>query len=1009
MIRRRATAYAPATRTALAVLVGLLCSALPAAAQGPTPQPVPVAAPSDLPFLRVDAGFHTQVINRFAQDRDGHLIVTASDDKTLRVWNAATGAALATLRVPISEGHEGALYAVAISPDGKTLLAGGYTGVTWDGGFAVYMFDLETQQLWGQVSRLPGPIDHLAYSPDGGSFAVAMGGTAGIWLIDANTGARIAADDDFRARATWVDFDAHGRMVATGFDGDVRLYDARGRRLARTTPVAGGHPYAVAFSPDGGTVAVGYADQPRVALLSAQTLSPQAMLAVPGEAGRGGLGAVAWARDGSLLAAGSLRGRDGSTVLRHWPAGGAGPAVDRPGLRDTVSQVAAANDGDVLLAGADPALLRLDRAGRTVFRDQGLGLDFRDMAGRRFKASADGLSVEMQTKSMQTPWLVNMAERTVTAAGPARALTPVPAPVAGPAASVADWHNAPRPRIGGQPVRLEPEELSRAYAVAPKRGFVVLGTDYELRVFRPDARMVDAVPLPAPAWAVAVSGDGRTVIAAVGDGTLRWFGLDDSGHLQPRIAMFLAADGQRWLAWTAEGQFDHSDRGGETLAGLQLNRSRAQAPEWFSFAQMYRLFYAPDTVAARLRGQVASAPAPGVDDLRHMLASVSPPGIDVSALCWAGARGEDCHPVAPSSTVRGVRYGAGDGMEFALPADARAVTVLYHLNGSAPESSAVDLFVNGRNAGRATAASSRSRPGEMRQTAQVEVGLNRIQLRAYDRDGLTYAQTRLIGVRRAVPAPDSATAAAPKHKLFILAVGIDHYPSTINSLNYAVADARAVANTIRAHAPSDYAATELTELYDQAASASSVLGAIGAIAAKASSDDTVLIYLSGHGATVGKTYYFITQNVASIESIPTAAISESALVQALAAIQARNGMMFLDTCHAGAFSLDSASQIAHETGRYVLAASASLEEALDSYDNRNGVFATAVLRGLAGGAVSGKRTTVNNFELGLFVTPLVHALATERHHNQSARFKITADDAQPFPIVDVAPTGPAPP
>ena len=357
-----------------------------------------------------------------------------------------------------------------------------------------------------------------------------------------------------------MDFDAHGRLVATGFDGDVRLYDARGARLARVTPVPGGHPYGVAFSPDGGSVAVGFADQPRVVLLSSQALSPRTTLSTAGEAGRGGLGAVAWGRDGSLFAAGSLRGRDGLTVLRKWPAKGNAPPIDRPVLHDTVFMIAATPDGGMLVSGADPALLRLDPVGRTVFRKEGPGLDYRDLADHRFTISADGLSVELQTKAMPTPWLVNMSARTITDLGRARALVPVAASPASPAIPVANWRNEAQPRIGEHTVRLEPEELSRSYAAAPQGRFVVLGTDYLLRVFGPDGEMTDSVAVPSPAWAVGMSADGRTVVAAIGDGTLRWFGLDESGRLQPRIALFLAADGQRWVAWTAEGQFDSSER-----------------------------------------------------------------------------------------------------------------------------------------------------------------------------------------------------------------------------------------------------------------------------------------------------------------------------------------------------------------------------------------------------------------------------------------------------------------
>lgn len=982
---------------------GLLCALQSLAAAAQTRQLTPVAAPPEPPFLRIDAEFHTQVVNRFAQDQDGRIIVTASDDKTMRIWKAGDGAPLATLRVPIADGDEGAIYAVAISPDSKTLLAGGYTGVTWDRVFAIYIFDLETGRLRGRLPNLPAAINHLAYAPDGRRFAIAMAGTAGLRLIDAGNGALIASDEGFRERATWVDFDQRGRLVAASFDGDIRLYDADGKRLARRTPVPGAHPYAAAFSPDGRTVAVGYADQPRVELLNAQDLAPKGSLA--GRAEQGGLGAVAWARDGGLFAAGSLRGKDGSTLVRHWATVTTKP-TDQPGLRDTVFQIAATADGGVLLVGADPALVRLDRAGRTVFRREGPGLDFRDMTNERFAVSADGLAVRLQTKLMAAPWLVDMGQRSVTPLAGTRTLTPVAAPPA-TAVQVTNWRNSATPRINGQAIRLEREELSRAYAVAPAQNLVVIGTDYQLRVFRDDKQMADAAALPAAAWAVGISGDGRTVVAAVGDGTLRWFSLDAEGRLKPRVMLFLAADGLRWVAWTKEGFFDHSDRGGKQLVGLQLNRARNQTPDWFSFAQVYRLFYSPDTVAGQLHGEDTSRQAVSIDDLRRLLAAAPPPGIDLMALCWAGQRAEECRPIAASSISRGLQSPASAAADITVPANVGSVTLRYRLTADAKGKSAVDLFVNGRNAGRALHDVTKSNEERLDQLAPVEVGLNQLQLRAYDRDQQTYTQSRIVQVARNAPTAAPGQAGLPKPKLFVLSVGINRYPGSINSLNFAVPDARAVAATIKAHAPSGYEAVKVIELYDEKASASAVLGALDTIGDQAGVDDTALIYLSGHGTTVNKRYYFITQNVSSVDHVPETAISESALVKALAGIKAHNGLIFLDTCHAGAFSLDSASQIAHEAGRYVLAASASLEEALDSYDNRNGVFATAVLRGLNGGALSNSKGIVNNFELGLFVTPLVRELAAELHHNQKAQFKIAAEDAQPFPIVELTPSAAA--
>src|SRR2546429_6590741 len=120
--------------------------------------------PSREPVLRIETGMHTAPITRIGVDAANHYLVTASDDKTVRVWELPSGRLLRIIRPPIEDGNEGKLYAVAISPDGRRIAAGGWTGFEETG---FYIFDRESGQLIRRLVGLPAVVLRLAYSRNG--------------------------------------------------------------------------------------------------------------------------------------------------------------------------------------------------------------------------------------------------------------------------------------------------------------------------------------------------------------------------------------------------------------------------------------------------------------------------------------------------------------------------------------------------------------------------------------------------------------------------------------------------------------------------------------------------------------------------------------------------------------------------------------------------------------------------------------------------------------------------
>jgi WD40 repeat protein len=113
---------------------------------------------------------HSKHINAIAFSQDGRRLASASLDRSVRVWDVATGERLAVLT-----GHTDEVFAVAFHPDGKRLATAGRDRAIW-------LWDPATRE---EMARLQGHSSYvwsLAFSPDGKTLVSGSGdGTVRLW------------------------------------------------------------------------------------------------------------------------------------------------------------------------------------------------------------------------------------------------------------------------------------------------------------------------------------------------------------------------------------------------------------------------------------------------------------------------------------------------------------------------------------------------------------------------------------------------------------------------------------------------------------------------------------------------------------------------------------------------------------------------------------------------------------------------------------------------------------
>ena len=943
---------------------------------------VPVLAQTPRPELLIQTG-HARPVNALALSPDAKLVATQGADRTVRLWEVATGRELRVWRT------NGEAQGVAFSVDGKLVKSGGAMWRVADG-----------KDIWERASFPPLPV---VLEP-GLRGTIEIGATAG--------GLEVRAADRTVERLKQAFLSLDGQwLAAETANAQVKVWNTKTGAQIHAAP--GRLPV---FSADGNTLA--YAGGADFTSITRLDLLANKSVTFGGKASSGI--AAAFSPDGNWLAVAMDDRR-----VKLWDLVSGVEAGRFPVSDFRVRALAFSPDGVTLATGGagrvrlwDTATGQLRREVSFETSDQDLTLSFN--ADGRILAVGYGATAAVCDGA--TGQILHTLPATVS-------LARAPAFTIGGALLAQGKDNGPLKlwdAMTGREIRVLQNLKPDAFAVSPN-GWLATGEKDGAQLWDlSKPRLKLSLRLKGgPVERLNLSADGKMLLVQTprllhvydfAKDSLKEFGTA-SGEMNfavfnatrslvataapdgpvelwdaaqaSKLLNLIGIGANDWLTLTPDNYFDGSPAAWNQVLWRYDEDTFNVAPiEWF-----FNEFYYPALLSDIAGGKRLRAPADFAARERRQ------PALKLSAPEF----------VAEAITPRTVR-------------------IRLEITDAAPDKNSpigcggrdFRLFRNGALVGVWRGDVLRGQKQKVIETtAKLVAGENQFTVYGFNRDNVK-SKTATLNINGG----ENLRRVGVAH---VLAVGVNQYANRAYNLKYAVADAKSFAQEVKAKLEQQkrYERVNVIPLHDADATKDNIVNALRRLAQQAQPEDAVIIYFAGHGTAQQNQFYLIPQDLGykgrrdsldekGLREILAHSISDRELQDLLEPIDAASFLLVIDACNSGQaleavearrgpMNAKGLAQLAYEKGMYVLTAAQSFQAALEAAQLGHGFLTYALaIEGLTQNAAdfAPRDGQINAREWFAYATARVPAMQTDK-------LKQARQLGLPFSFADNAPPAPS--